>query len=88
MLWKVTALQLGSIIVDRSAMTHYKGKGEQLTVPIWGAAATDGKHKVVIDTGIRDIQEYRNFEPGADEKPEQRIDRALKIGRASCRERV
>ncbi|TCS77750.1 glyoxylase-like metal-dependent hydrolase (beta-lactamase superfamily II) [Muricomes intestini] len=62
--WVVKAIQVGSIQLDRSAMTHYRGKGEQLVVPIWCAGATDGKHKVLVDTGIRDLKEYQKAEPG------------------------
>ena len=50
--WTVKAICSGGIRLDRSAMTHFKGKGEIIDVPIWFAVATDGKTKVVIDTGI------------------------------------
>lgn len=76
--WKVVPIQVGSIELDRSAMTHYKGKGEKITVPIWCAAATDGVHKVLVDTGIRDIEEYQKAEPGANQSKDQEITRALK----------
>lgn len=59
-------------------MTHYKGKGEQITVPIWCAAATDGTHKILVDTGIRDINEYKKSEPGASQSADQEITTALK----------
>ena len=77
-LWTVTSIQVGSIHLDRSAMTHFKGKGEKITVPIWSAAATDGVHKIIVDTGIRDINVYQKSEPGAEQLPEQQIDRAVK----------
>lgn len=76
-LWEVTPLQVGSIVLDRSAMTHYRGKGEQITVPILCAAATDGVHKVLVDTGIRDINEYKKAEPGAEQSDDQEITAAL-----------
>lgn len=59
-------------------MTHYKGKGERITVPIWCAGATDGTHKVVVDTGIRDLAVYQKSEPGARQTPEQRTEVAVK----------
>lgn len=77
-LWEVTPIQVGTIILDRSAMTHFKGKGEEITVPILCGAATDGIHKVVIDTGIRDIAEYQKAEPGATQTDDQEITTALK----------
>ncbi|MGF6990348.1 N-acyl homoserine lactone hydrolase [Lachnospiraceae bacterium PF1-21] len=76
--WIVKAIQVGSIQLDRSAMTHYKGKGEQITVPIWCAGATDGKHKVLVDTGIRDLIEYQKAEPGVRQTPEQDTTVAVK----------
>lgn len=77
-LWTVTPIQVGSIVLDRSAMTHFKGKGEKITVPIWCGAATDGTHKVLVDTGIRDIEEYKKAEPGASQSDDQEITVALK----------
>lgn len=77
-MWKVKAMQLGTIKVDRSNMTHYKGKGEQIVIPVWSAAATDGKHKVVIDTGIRDVDDYRKAEPGVTQSEDEKIVNALK----------
>jgi glyoxylase-like metal-dependent hydrolase (beta-lactamase superfamily II) len=69
--WLVKAIQVGSINLDRSAMTHYKGKGERIKVPIWCAGATDGIHKVIVDTGIRDLGEYRKSEPGVEQEADQ-----------------
>ncbi len=77
-LWEVTPLQVGSIILDRSAMTHYKGKGEIITVPILAAAATDGVHKIIVDTGIRDIEEYKKAEPGVNQTEDQEITAAIR----------
>jgi len=76
--WIVKAIQVGSIELDRSAMTHYKGKGERITVPIWCAGATDGEHKILVDTGIRDLNEYRKAEPGVSQTPEQDTAAAVK----------
>lgn len=76
--WKIRAIQVGSITLDRSAMTHYKGKGEIITVPIWSAGATDGTHKVLVDTGIRDLEEYKKAEPGVHQTPEQETVTAVK----------
>lgn len=75
--WEVTPIQVGSIDLDRSEMTHFKGKGERITVPVWCAAATDGEHKVLIDTGIRDIEEYKKSESGASRTASQEIHNAL-----------
>lgn len=76
--WVVTAVQVGSIALDRSAMTHYKGKGEHMVVPIWCAGATDGHHRVLVDTGIRDLEEYKKAEPGVNQTPGQDTVSAVK----------
>ncbi len=76
--WIVKAIQVGSIELDRSAMTHYEGKGERIVVPIWCAGATDGIHRVLVDTGIRDLDEYRKSEPGVSQSSEQITTTAVK----------
>ncbi|MDD3137933.1 MAG: N-acyl homoserine lactonase family protein [Lachnospiraceae bacterium] len=76
--WIVKAIKVGSITLDRSAMTHYKGKGEIITVPIWCAGATDGIHKVLVDTGIRDLIEYKKAEPGVEQLEEEETTAAVR----------
>ncbi len=76
--WVVKSIKMGSIRLDRSAMTHYKGKGEKITVPIWSAGATDGIHKVIVDTGIRDLETYRLAEPGVEQEEDEQIVNAVK----------
>lgn len=77
--WRVKAMRMGGFTLDRSAMTHFKGKGETIKVPIWAAAATDGEHKVVIDTGIHDVLELqRTSEPGCFQSPDELMPNALK----------
>ncbi len=77
--WRVKAMRMGGFVLDRSAMTHYRGKGESIRVPIWAAAATDGVHKVVVDTGINDVEEVRRTtEPGVFQSPEETMPNALK----------
>ena len=65
-------------VLEMCIRDSYKGKGEQITVPIWCAAATDGTHKILVDTGIRDINEYKKSEPGASQSADQEITTALK----------
>lgn len=77
-IWKVVPIKVGEIQLDRSAMTHFRGKGEIINVPIWSAAATNGTVKVVVDTGIRNLEEYRKSEPGVSQSEDQQITVALK----------
>ena len=76
--WDVKAIQVGSIKLDRSAMTHYKGKGETIVVPIWCCGATDGEHKILVDTGIRDLATYKKAEPGVNQTKDQITVNAVK----------
>lgn len=71
-IWSVKSIQGGGIIVDRSAMTHFKGKGETLDIPIWFLAATDGKTRVLVDTGIKDLAWVKaGPEPGCHQTADQ-----------------
>ena len=76
--WVVKAIKVGSLTLDRSAMTHYKGKGEIIKVAIWCAGATDGKHKVLVDSGIRDLETYRKAEPGVSQTKDEVTEVAVK----------
>jgi glyoxylase-like metal-dependent hydrolase (beta-lactamase superfamily II) len=78
-IWKVKALRAGTILADKSGLTHYRGLGTKIEVPIWLVAATDGKHKVLIDTGIDDINWIiAGPEPAAQQKPEEEVPKVLK----------
>ena len=69
--WDVTAIQVGTIKLDRSGLTHFEGRGITMTVPIWCAAATDGKHKVIVDTGVREAEAFKTVEPDLNIEPHE-----------------
>ncbi len=52
--FRVTAIKLGSLGVDKSAMTYMSGPGTPLVLPVFAAAVEGAGLKVLIDTGIRD----------------------------------
>jgi N-acyl homoserine lactone hydrolase len=52
--FRVTALKLGSLGVDKSAMTYMSGPGTPLVLPVWAAAVQGAGLKILIDTGISD----------------------------------
>jgi glyoxylase-like metal-dependent hydrolase (beta-lactamase superfamily II) len=58
-------------------MTHFEGKGIMMTVPIWCAAATDGKHKVIVDSGVRELEAFRAVEPDLNVEPHEVTEVAL-----------
>ncbi|WHH59037.1 N-acyl homoserine lactonase family protein [Petroclostridium sp. X23] len=57
--WKVTALKMGDLVVDKSSLTYSKDLGKQVTIPIWAAAIENGDCKIIVDTGIHS-QEWVN----------------------------
>ena len=66
--WNVKLIKVGEFFgVDKSALAHFAFKGEIITAPMWCLAVYNHDHKIIIDTGIHDVQWARdNVEPGAD----------------------
>lgn len=52
--YRVTALKLGSLSVDKAAMTYMSGFGQKLNLPVWAAAIEGNGVRALVDTGIRD----------------------------------
>jgi glyoxylase-like metal-dependent hydrolase (beta-lactamase superfamily II) len=52
--FRITALRLGVLEVDKSFMTYLSGPGEKLTLPVWAAAVEGAGLKILVDTGIKD----------------------------------
>ena len=48
--WKLTAIQVGSVYTTDPL--RYHECSEPYEIKVWCVAATDGKHKVLVDTGI------------------------------------
>lgn len=79
--WYVKAIQVGSIAGSTTGPIHYcMEKGENVELPIWIAAATNGEHKVLVDTGIGDDLEaiVAGPEPNCRQKESERTAIALK----------
>ncbi|MDT4934804.1 MAG: N-acyl homoserine lactone hydrolase [Pseudonocardiales bacterium] len=56
--YKVTALKLGTLGVEKAAMTYMSGFGTKLNLPVWAAAVEGNGMKMLIDTGIRDHDKW------------------------------
>lgn len=54
--YQVTALKMGSLGADRSALIMLTDPGVEVEIPVWAAAVEGNGMKLVIDTGIRDPQ--------------------------------
>lgn len=76
--WVVTALKVGRINMDRSSMTHFKNQGKREVFPIWAAAATNGNIKVIVDTGVGNLEEAQSREPGLMRNEEEILSNAIK----------
>ncbi len=68
--YKVTAINLGNITLDKSAMTYQSGTGTMVTVPVWGACVEGNGLKILVDTGINTPHKYLPYHPCWQEKDE------------------
>jgi N-acyl homoserine lactone hydrolase len=68
--YKVTAINLGNITCDKSAMTYQSGVGTLVTIPVWGAAVEGNGLKILVDTGIGEPDKYVPYHPCWQEKDE------------------
>lgn len=77
--WKLKVIKVGRIAAERSGLTHFRGAGVKLEVPIWIVAATDGVHKVLVDSGIDDYDwVVEGPEPNCLQREEEQTLHALK----------
>ena len=52
MVWKVKALKMGDLIVEKSTLTYCQSYGEKIKIPMWAVAIYGNGHKILVDTGI------------------------------------
>lgn len=79
--YKVTALKMGDLLVDKSSLTSGIGLGESVHIPIWAAAIEGGGHKILVDTGIHNREWVdANIAPCAQEEDEKIENALAKIG--------
>ena len=74
--WSVCTMVLGGGHVDRTVVTRCWPHGDTIHVPYVSVAATDGEHKVVIDTGARIVDTVAK--PYAHRTPEEELQNALR----------
>lgn len=78
--WDVTALVLGQHRIDKSIFFPDSPKGEKLWVPVVAAALTDGRYRIVVDTGHHDTEWVNQHMAEATCTPEEEVLTALKDG--------
>jgi len=52
--YKVTAIKMGELIVDKGSLTRNKDTGKKIVIPVWAAAVEGNGLKILVDTGIHD----------------------------------
>lgn len=73
--WEVCTMILGGGNVDRTVITRNWPYGDTIHVPYVSLAATDGVHRVVIDTGAYEVDTVKK--PWAHRYPEEELDAVL-----------
>jgi N-acyl homoserine lactone hydrolase len=56
--YRVTALKVATINVEKSAMTYLSGFGVRINLPVWVAAIEGNGIRALVDTGIRDHEAW------------------------------
>lgn len=52
--YKVTALKMGTLTVDKSTLTYFRDFGQPFDIPVWAAAVEGDGKRILVDTGISD----------------------------------
>ena len=78
--WTVTALVLGQHRIDKTIFWPESRAGEKFWVPVTAAAVTDGRHRIVVDTGHHDTQWVNAHMAEAVCAPEEELMTALRDG--------
>jgi glyoxylase-like metal-dependent hydrolase (beta-lactamase superfamily II) len=52
--YKITALKVGTLRVNKASMTYMSGFEKTINVPVWAAAVESSGLKILVDTGISD----------------------------------
>jgi N-acyl homoserine lactone hydrolase len=76
--YKVIALRMGELEVDKSSITYATDFGKLIKIPIWAALIFGGEHKIVVDTGIHS-REWVNENVAPTKQTEtEKIENAIK----------
>ncbi len=52
--YRVVALRMGTLVVDRSTIVYGVGFGDKIEIPVWAAAVEGSGRRILVDTGIAD----------------------------------
>ncbi|WP_067928665.1 N-acyl homoserine lactonase family protein [Alicyclobacillus shizuokensis] len=78
--WKVMALKMGELTVEKSTLTYNQDFGQSMVIPMWAVAIYGGGYNILVDTGIHDAQWVRNHVAPCSQEDDEQIVTALKEG--------
>ncbi|MBH8605478.1 N-acyl homoserine lactonase family protein [Thermoactinomyces sp. CICC 10522] len=78
--WKVIALKMGELTVEKSTLTYFQDFGQSMVIPIWATAVYGGGYNILVDTGIHDVQWVRDNCGPCAQADDEHIVEALKQG--------
>ncbi|HEY6761555.1 MAG TPA: N-acyl homoserine lactonase family protein [Baekduia sp.] len=75
--YEVTALKMGTLRADRSALVMLTDPGVEVEIPVWAAAVEGNGRRIVIDTGIRDPEWVRELGQTCEQQADETMAGAL-----------
>ncbi|WP_312093882.1 N-acyl homoserine lactonase family protein [Niallia sp.] len=79
-IWKVMALRMGELYVEKSSLTYQTDLGENLWIPMWATAVSNGEMNILIDTGIHELEWVKKNIGPARQQQDETIIEAMKKG--------
>ena len=76
--WQVVTFHTGLLTLDRAGMLYGFPRGTAMQIPMWSVAITDGKTRILVDTGVHDPQWVVEHSGPFAQMPEQAFPAALK----------
>ena len=76
--YKVVALKMGELEVDKSSITYATDYGKLIKVPIWAALILGREHKIVVDTGIHSREWVNDNVAPTRQTETEKIENAIK----------
>lgn len=75
--YHVTALKMGTLTADRSALVMLTDPGVEVEIPVWAAAIQGNGTRILVDTGIRDPAWVRQLGQTCEQEADETVQGAL-----------
>lgn len=76
--WKIKLLRMGNAVIA-AAQVGAATEGGSIKVPTWAVAVYDGVTKIMVDTGVSDVDWVNRHDPVYYQEPEERLENALRL---------